>query len=211
MNYSHEVVERRSINAKPSRAVVLPKKDERWSYVMEGYLRKRGLPYKLAVSNGWYPSLDKEGVVRIVIPATSLVNSWPYYQARATDSRNRTRYLSPACPRGDALSVLYPPDEILGVVIVEGPMDALAAAECGYIGVGLMGNRPNDLVLTHLKSYLKNERECLVIPDSDALSEGAAICGALWKEGYECFCKPLRGYKDLAEMPLGERKEFLWE
>lgn len=125
------------------------------------------------------------------------------------------RYRSPAVPRGDALILCYPHDERAsrGVLIAEGPMDALAAAGLGYVGVGLMGNKPPTPVIHHLVSIIEvyadsDGTNCFIVPDADALSEAHVLARTLWERGVKCYVKPLVGFKDLAGMPSAQRK--LW-
>jgi hypothetical protein len=85
-------------------------------------------------------------------------------------------------------------------------MDALAAAGMGYVGVGLMGNTPNDLVLNHIEEIVKVYGDCFVIPDRDAFQEGATITAKLWARGVRCTLKSIQGAKDLAELSPERRK-----
>ena len=191
----------------PTRPVVPPLLDESLWPVFRSYLKKRRLSSDIAVSNGWYPTLTSDGVPRIVITTSSLQNSWFYYQARAmTDGKGVTRYVSPSAPRGDALAVVFPSGDALGSIIVEGPMDALAAAELGLVGVSVMGNTPNSLVLDHIESIVKVYGQCFVIPDRDAFTEGASITADLWARGVRCTLRSIQGAKDLAELSPERRK-----
>lgn len=174
---------------------------------MEEYLVSRGLSFRIAKDNGWYPCIDREAIPRIVIPASSITNSWAYYQARSMgDGKGIKRYVSPAAPRGDALAVVFPEECALGSIIVEGPMDALAAAGMGYVGVALMGNKPGEAVLCHIEAIVKVYGDCYVIPDRDAFQEGAEITAKLWTRGVRCTLKSIQGAKDLAELSPGLRK-----
>ena len=206
--YTHEYQERREPRA-PSRPVVMPPLVEAMEWRMEQYLVGRGLAHWLAMENGWYPTMDDQSYARAVIPASSITNSWPYYQARLIVEAPQAvrRYLSPAAPRGDALAVVFPSKCVAkGSVIVEGPMDALAAAGMGYVGIGLMGNTPNSLVLDHIESIVKVFGQCFVIPDRDAFTEGASITADLWARGVRCTLKSIQGAKDLAELSPERRK-----
>lgn len=211
MWYDHEQDDRRERVTKPLHPVVLPTKctDEQ---PFDLYLNHRHLDPALARGNGWYLGFDDRdpNTPRIVIPSTSLSNSWPYYQARAT-THHHARYLSPKAPRGDALAVVWPeyPDGSRGVVIVEGPMDALAAAGEDYLGVGLMGNTPSDLVVAHLLKYTSMFDDVYLIPDQDALEAAMKLSGKLWKEGARCSLQLLpNGSKDLADMSQSMRQTF---
>lgn len=210
--YKQDWRDRKAEHAKPTRASPLPLEDPALSPSVRKYLESRELSYKLACRNGWYGTRDEFGIARVVMPATSRVNTWPYYQARALGPE-LPRYRSPAVPRGDALMVVMPErDTPQGVMILEGPMDALASAELGYVGIGLMGNRPNAPVINHLveliEVYCGSDNACLIVPDSDAPLEGTTLAGLLWERGLRCYVKPLVGFKDLAGMPSDLRK--LW-
>jgi len=185
---------------------------------MKQYLEGRHLSHSIALENGWYPTIDYAMCARVVIPASSLANSWNYYQARLIVEAHPSvkRYVSPAAPRGDALAVVFPligpnhPYPICrGVVVVEGPMDALAAAGFGYVGIGLMGNTPNDAVLRHIEEIAKTFGTCSIIPDSDAEEQGIAIIAKLWARGIRCTLKRITGAKDLAELDPVRRSLLL--
>lgn len=211
MKYPHERGEKRR-GSKPSSPVVLPSENQSALFQMQSYLSSRGLSPGLAIENGWYPTIDESGYPRVVIPTSTIKNTWPYYQARLTIPAplNVPRYRSPAAPRGDALAVVYPSRTHRGVIVVEGPMDSLAAAMMGFIGVGLMGATPGDEVLDHLEHIMTVYRgdESFVIPDRDAVEEGAVIISKLWARGISCQLRTLVGAKDLAEMSPEHRT--LW-
>lgn len=207
MNYAHEYREKRE-NPKPLKPVVMPAVNEDLEGIMIRYLESRRLSAELAILNGWYPSEDY-GTPRLVIPASTLVNTWPYWQARAM-SDSPTRYKSPPAPRGDALVIVHPEGSPKGVLVVEGPMDALAGAGEGYVGVALMGNKPSEAVLEHLIYVLKTfAGEHVVLPDKDAFEEGATLAAKLWSRGVRCHLKQIRGAKDLAELSPIQRSLLL--
>src|SRR5207245_2951688 len=140
MEYVHEKREPREqvINreAMPKRSLDLHRE-------MKTYLQDRYLDFDLAVYNHWYLSHSAgDDHTRIVIPATSMIEDHIYWQARAIYPHVKHKYQSPTASRLDALVVVYPPEhEDSGmIVVVEGPMDALAAADVGYTGIALMGN-----------------------------------------------------------------------
>ncbi|MGL5934564.1 MAG: hypothetical protein ACRCZI_02960 [Cetobacterium sp.] len=205
--YTHEGTELREPVA-PIKPVILPEIQDYLLPAMKSYLKQRWLDVYVALHNGWYPTYDREGWARIVIPASSLINSWPYFQARLMQiaPSGVKRYVSPSAPRGDALAVVFPDKCILGSIIVEGPMDALAAAGLGYVGIGLMGNTPSNPVLDHIETITKVYGECYVIPDRDAFKEGADITAKLWVRGIRCTLKTIQGAKDLAELSPERRK-----
>lgn len=210
MQYPHEHKKRGA--AIPSSPVVLPPEVPSLHPQMQEYLFSRRLTYRLALANGWYPTVD-HGVPRIVIPAVSLVNTWPYYQARAM-VEHPVRYQSPKAPRGDALVVCYQAnldryrETTSHLVIVEGPMDALAVAGAGAVGIGLMGNQPNNVVLAHILTYARNYSRVSIIPDIDAQDAGLTIAHRLWTLGV--YCKILLlPEKDFAATDPQARVEFL--
>jgi DNA primase len=204
MEYAHERGERRQ-GSTPSKPVVLPPLSTAHWPQMQAYLRKRGLSPPLAEYNGWYPTVDRNSTPRIVIPAQSLLNTWPYYQARAMDDSPK-RYDSPRAPRGDALVVCHPQSPNSNyVVLVEGPMDALAAAECGYLGTALMGNTPSDTVIDHIRELTRPYHGIIVLSDVDAVGEAVEVVHRLWTTGCLANFRPIKGYKDLAEVPYEKR------
>ena len=92
-------------------------------------------------------------------------------------------------------------------------MDALAAAQCGVFGYGLMGATPSPIVLDRLISLLKNEYEYIfVMPDRDAVKEGIDI---LYRIAVEMLpVKLIRledwtGKKDFASLPYATRRTIL--
>lgn len=92
-------------------------------------------------------------------------------------------------------------------------MDSLASADLGYIGVGLMGNKPPVAAVNHLLDIIEvyadsDGSNCLIVPDADALLEANTLARTLWERGVKCYVKPLVGFKDLASMSSGQRK--LW-
>ena len=206
--YTHEWEEREARPTAPLKPVVLPYLEKFLIPAMRGYLQQRNLDRHIAEANGWYPTYDDWGWARVVIPASSLVNTWPYFQARLMQEAPGVvkRYISPPAPRGDALAVVFPSSCVLGSIIVEGPMDALAAAGMGYVGIGLMGATPNDAVIDHIKEIVGVYGDCFVIPDRDAFQEGAEITAKLWTRGVRCTLKSIQGAKDLAELSPGLRK-----
>src|SRR5437899_1821018 len=93
------------------------------------YLYERNLDPFLAEENGWYPSRKAaDHDLRIVIPAVVRIPKQVYWQARAIGS-SHIRYQSPRGPREGALIYIAAEqtEPSNKVVVVEGPMDALAA------------------------------------------------------------------------------------
>ena len=117
---------------------------------------------------------------------------------------------------GGGSNILVSDKGFKGLVIVEGPMDALAASECGFVGVGLMGATPPGEVLdaiARLRAAMGSPRHSepgthmpvLVVADEGAL--GAAT--AVWRHFPGALLLNTYPNKDLAEVPLSERKELL--
>ena len=192
---------------------------------MKTYLFERGLSYELAADNGWYPSWDAgDDYLRIVIPAFSSEVGHAYWQARAINPRAFIRYQSPKGPRHDACVRVAPSTKNqlsedggrtwnrVGVV-VEGPMDALAAAECGVFSYALMGATPSKIVLDRLVSMLKEDYDHLfVMPDRDAVKEGIDILYRLAVEMLPVKLVRLEQWtdkKDFASLPYATRRTIL--
>lgn len=182
----------------------------------KAYLRGRSLDYNLAEANGWYPSRETgDFVLRLVIPAKTFAPEHVYWQARAIHAA-ALRYTSPKGPRHDAL--IYVEADPLGdmarsapsgwVVIVEGPMDALAAAECGYDGISIMGISPSISTLNRVKELVAR-RPSVVILDSEpeATSQGIFISSFLNASGNRCRNVVLRNVKDLAAIKTTEERQ----
>ena len=174
------------------------------------YLVGRGLDPALALRNGWYASraaTDTE--LRVVIPCTSANLTNKYWQARLareTKEKLPPRYQSPVgVTRGDALAVVLPRDAgWRGTVLVEGPMDALAAAEVGYMGIGWMGTDPGQLPIDFARTLLVKGQPRYVVSDRDAISAAVRI----WSQFVGAFLINPTPYKDLAAMPFEEREDF---
>ena len=172
---------------------------------MHLYLSERALCVRTALENKWYPS-DEAGdtLPRIVIPATSGIPGNVYWQARAMVATEK-RYQSPCAPRGDAIIVVWghPPchEEI---VLVEGPMDALAAAEFGYTSVALMGGTPPEAIALISRMHTLSH-SFVVVPDRDdmALMLNAAV--AMLDLGHRVRVVDPYPAKDLAALSRSER------
>ncbi len=185
------------------------------------YLEKRRLSWPLAKANGWYPSQDAgDWLTRIVIPAQSTQLGHAYWQARAISPSAFIRYQSPKGPRLDAVVVVTPPPSPYVssfkwepvTVLVEGPMDALAVAECGAMGIALMGATPGTTVLRSLYKRLKPMTPVFVMPDRDAVSEGQQTRLALASLGKATRLINLADWtdkKDFAALPPAQRRVIL--
>lgn len=164
------------------------------------------MSYRLADDNGWYLTTALDGRPRIVIPATN-TRGYAYYQGRAIEPDVKLRYMSPDYSSSDSLVIVYPEQTQRRLVLVEGAMDALAAAEHGYIGIAMMGKHVREDAFDHLVSKF---RDCLmtIIPDSDGFSVTGTWVAALALRGVAATVR-FTGYKDLAVMPREEREAFL--
>ena len=188
--------------------------------LLQEYLTARGLSGDIALHNGWYVTWwtapDGQSVPRIVIPCTSLQEGNRFWQARAVTDDVLPRYDSPHNARGDALVVVNPSwPQTTGVAVVEGPMDALAAAGAGYTGIALMGVTPSMEAKEHLRVRLHG-RSAVFVADSDAVHAMLNLMAyVIQAEEHQttggCPRKLVMvyPYKDLAEIPPGNREEFL--
>ena len=182
------------------------------------YLTQRGLNARLASDNGWFPSRDAgDHAPRIVIPCSTGTGR-VYWQARAMYPSALPRYQSPPVRRGDALVLTFPNqgtyNAIQGytkqVMIVEGPLDALAVSGAGYTGVGLMGNNPPAIVLERIvRMFRDTAQEVFIFADSDALGEMSNVSIKLSSEGLKIKLIHANGYKDPASLPVDSRAEIL--
>lgn len=183
----------------------------------KSYLLKRELSWTVAEANGWYPSRHAgDGFLRIVIPALSTKSEHVYWQARAVSSNVHIRYQSPSGPRHGALvRVLANPDADANdcsdeVVIVEGPMDALAVADCETDSIALMGIEPGDTAIQHLIKLVA-KRPALIVLDNEpyAQSQASKLAMQLSSAGGKTHVAHLRAAKDLAAMKFSGRRAWL--
>jgi len=127
------------------------------------------------------------------------------------DPAEPKRYQSPHGARGNAVIVVW---SLRGMshdlVVCEGPMDALAAAAVGYLGIALMGNTPPSTCFDYLAATFKNPRCVLVVPDRDAPAEGAQWLAELTARDFRARAVYLHG-KDLAAMSPMARTAALTE
>ena len=174
-----------------------------------GYLEHRGLSPMLALENGWYVSESAgDQHTRIVIPCTHS-NGRVYWQARFIGTKPEVkRYQSPPYSAEGAFVLVWPEDKPVGVVLVEGPLDALAAAECGYAGVAMMGNRPGANLLQNVVNQFPG-KQIVVVPDTDAVRAGAVTVARLALLGVSTRLMFPVGAKDLSRMPLLARRQLL--
>lgn len=177
------------------------------------YLYARKLVPELAEENGWYVSTDAQDTYpRIVIPAVTHKAGHVYWQARDISGKAYIRYQSPKGPRHEALVKVSPFHAPRGIVVVEGPMDALAAAGEGYLSYALMGMQPNQSTLLHLALLIEDTKELntLVVLDRDSAEHALRIALFLSTQGYYAKVKHLPGpEKDLAACLPKKRNQFL--
>lgn len=178
--------------------------------VVVAYLALRGLDPEIAATNGWYATQDAgDDHLRVLIPATN-TKGYAYWQARAVDPDVEKRYRSPHYAVGDSVVLVYPTGGIpRRVVIVEGPMDALAAAGCGCLGLAVMGKQPDAAVYDHIISLVRG-KGVVIVPDSDGFIGAVGIQAELAKRGVFAEIR-LAGEKDLAALSDHYRRLVLGE
>lgn len=211
--YSHERAEQRETRQAAKKAV--------WSRMPDGdiflfnkmaiYLHSRNLPHGLAVANSWYTSSNAgDNLPRIVIPAINSLK-FPFWQARAMVPADK-RYQSPkGVPRLDSIIMVWP---IIGepkpqLVITEGPFDALAAAEHGFVSIATMGNTPDDPVLSHIVVKSLTYQHTIILADRDSIDAGYKLAAQLSKRGIKASVSWPETAKDLAALNPQSRKTLL--
>lgn len=210
MQYTHEIREKKARYTGPRPS--LPERRPEWADMMRDYLRDRNLSYLLARHNGWYPA-SYSNSPRIVIPCTN-ISGFPYFQARDMTGKSSLRYASPPAPREDSIVIVWPWDDATivgepnhGAVVLEGPMDALAVADLGFLGVALMGNQPTPDVLAHVAKMVRAFSPVIVVPDVDCVEFGATVVCALSQVNItSTILMPWK--KDIGEMTRKERAGF---
>lgn len=211
--YQHEARERRepAVGSTPGRprlgVRLMPRLAPELRERQDAYLDRRGLDLWTARFNGWYPSRSAgDSADRIVIPASP--PGLGFWQARAMDPAEPKRYQSPRGPRENAVVVVYSLRAMVKrLVIVEGPMDALAAAAVGATGIALMGNTPPSACFDYIAKKWPGA-ETLVVPDSDARDAGARWLGELTAREMNARLVLIPG-NDLASLSLTTRTEAL--
>lgn len=181
------------------------------SEAMRAYLDKRDLSFDLAVMNGWYESsCAGDDYPRVVIPAVTHVPGHAYWQARDTTGKAYLRYQTPKGPRYEALIQVLPLLDLKGTVIVEGPMDALAAAGAGYAGIALMGMTPGYSTIVQLTKLLDRHKPVFVLLDRDSNDNAHKLAIKLAGLGVNSKVIFLPGpEKDLAQCTKLKRRKFL--
>lgn len=212
MYYQHEQTEHRP-NAHPM-CTTLPSWCPGAAECFEEYLQARNLDAGLAQDNGWYVSKDAgDHFPRIVIPAVTHKAGHVYWQARDITGKAFLRYQSPKGPRHEALVKVIPdadPRDYLGNVIVEGPMDALAAAMEGYVGYALMGMKPSNATLMHLALLIEDSNDLVTVVclDRGEIANAIKVSMFLSSQGYQAAVAELPE-KDLAQCLPSVRRKFL--
>lgn len=182
----------------------------------DNYLRERNLNHALARANSWFPSRTVDGNNRLVVPGTSDQKGNLYWQARLIpphplgppDRGEPRRWESPhGVARGNSVCMVWPDQKNGRSVVVEGPMDALAAAELGFLAIGLMGVVPAMEVLD-LTSKLLRGTICLVVPDQGAVKAMAHNIIELTVRGLKCHLIT-HNFKDLADAAPAARRRIL--
>jgi len=203
--YQHEHREQRERPA--ARPHLLPREAPELRGLQDIYLDRRGLDPWTARFNGWYPSRSAgDSAARIVIPAAPA--GLGFWQARAMDPEEPKRYQSPHGPRGNAVVVVYSLRAMVKrLVIVEGPMDALAAAAVGATGIALMGMTPPGSCFDYIAAKWPFA-ETLVVPDRDAQGAGAQWLAELTQREMDARLVLLPA-KDLAALNTSARTEAL--
>lgn len=205
--YRHEQDERKK-SAHPM-CTTLPVQSV-FQHNMNEYLESRKLDWVLARANGWFESCEAgDSFPRVVIPAQTWKAGHVYYQARDTTGKAYLRYQSPKGPRHDALIITTPKGKSLGQVIVEGPMCALRAAMCGYIGVALMGMCPSQSTLFHLALLLEEEMATVVLLDRDSGAASVKVTMFLAAQGFCVRSNQFTKSKDLAALSVKESRKLL--
>jgi hypothetical protein len=206
MNYVHEKKEgRKYAGPRPT----FPSFQVEHLPVMHQYIDARKLSFQLAIDNGWYPyASDFDRELRICIPCSNSLNI-PYWQGRLIFGHGK-RYDSPSASREDSIVIVWPEDGfgVKGSVIVEGPLDALAAAGEGYLGIGLMGNKPNEQVMDFVIESVQHFQPIIIVPDLDTPQMGIDLLHAFRAAALSASLR-LPTKKDIAEMTRAERKVLL--
>ncbi len=207
MLYTHDQKKERVNNVKFPKCA----EEEAVFRQMRRYLAKRGLDYCVAKNNGWYPCLftDFYGSYfsAICIPCYS-PSETRFFQVRyMAHPDKKTRYDGPAGNRYDNVCFMVPtkPAKKRVFLIVEGPMDALAAAGAGFYGIAMLGSTPDPQAYETVASLVYNYDYCFIIPDKDGTQFATRWQTYLAKYGLYPEIRKAeynnREYKDLADMP----------
>ena len=174
-------------------------------------MKSRDLDPYIAKYNGWYPTVY-DGCIRIVIPATG--DKTEFWQARAIDDKWEPRYDSPPNPKRETVVFIAPArikyDLVASMVLVEGPMDALAAAGEKVLSIALMGNNPTNETL-HLTNELITGiiTRVLILEDRDSPGRLAGVMAYFATEMEVRLASCPSPWKDLAAMPKEKRGDLI--
>ena len=180
------------------------------------YLRDRDLSYTCARHNGWYATKKLDGIPRVVIPATNMLGQ-RYWQARAMGpTAPLDRWKSARGSKNESIVVVWPnftPTLKTKLVIVEGPMDALAAATSKCIGLAAMGKINVGDVVVYVKTSLEHTQllsgtPVVIVPDLDSHEFGAKAITELALAGIRAEIR-LPEFEDLAYLSPKKRKRLL--
>jgi len=167
--------------------------------MQDNYLVGRNLDHRIARYNQWYPT-ELKGP-RIVIPCTK-----GFWQARAM-GKEEPRYLSSKGSRNGAFCIVWPRQAWTGIVIVEGPMDALAAASLGYYSMASLGAGFGKYVIDWVCRGTPTPN-IIIIPDLDNEEFGFDVLTGFTNKGYQAEVRhPIK--KDLASMTVKQREKLL--
>jgi len=180
------------------------------------YLRNRELSYTVARHNGWYGTKELDGVARVIIPATNLQGA-RYWQARAmVKTLKVNRWKSARGSKNGSIVVIWPnstPKASQNLVIVEGPMDALAAGSAGHIGLAAMGKINIGDVITYITAGAKftnvfANHKVLIVPDVDSPEFGTKAITQLALAGINAEIR-IPEFEDLAALSRKKRARLL--
>jgi len=167
--------------------------------MQDNYLMGRNLSYAIARYNLWYPT--KLPGPRVVVPCTG-----GFWQARTLDE-DELRYRSSKGSRSQAFCIVWPKKSRPLTIVVEGPMDALAAAGLGAVGVASLGAHFGEYVVEWVCKN-RPSSDILIIPDLDDDEFGYNLMAAFTNKGKQSTLKlPTR--KDFAKMTIKEREKLI--
>jgi hypothetical protein len=173
------------------------------------YLIGRSLDPAVAFTAGWYPAMYSGP--RLIIPCQR--TDGIFWQGRllenVTPPNGYKRWDSPPGSKGDALVFLPGRRHGVPILVVEGPMDALAGASSGYPGVATLGVAPTRATVTHIAALVHSYPRTILLPDHDSVGKWVTLQGMLAQHGVYARIVELSPYKDLAEVPTDEREGFL--
>lgn len=198
---------------RPTNFVPFPLPTEGLQIKAKEYLESRELSWEIALACNWYGAVWRGP--RVIIPAQKRRTYGRWWQGRLLENvcqekPSIKRWDSPPVDREDSLVIIEPNHEKDVLVVVEGPMDVLAAATVGFNAVGLLGANPKDSALEHLTYVGQDYGLVFGIPDGDAIGQWTKLQMKLAIYGLNMSLEPTwNPFKDLAAMPKELRKEFL--